>query len=90
MHDLNQMNIGILLCLYTGLRIGELCALKWQDVDLCHGQVNVTKTVQRISHDDGTTEIMVGSPKSAPSVRGVPIPEFVCTELIKFKGSAHS
>lgn len=90
MHDLNQTKIGILLCLYTGLRIGELCALKWQDVDLRHGQVSVTKTVQRISHDDGTTEIMVGSPKSATSVRDVPIPEFVCTELIKFKGSAHS
>lgn len=90
MHNLNRTNIGILLCLYTGLRIGELCALKWQDIDLRLEQVSVTKTVQRISHDDGTTEIMVGSPKSATSVRDVPIPGFVCTELNKFKSSAHS
>ncbi len=90
MHNLNQTNVGILLCLYTGLRIGELCALKWQDADCRSRQVSITKTIQRISHDDGTTEIVVGSPKSASSVRDVPIPEFVCTELTKFRCSAHS
>ena len=90
MYNPDRTNIGILLCLYTGLRIGELCALKWQDIDFQNEQISVTKTIQRISYDDGTTEIVVGSPKSVTSVRDVPIPEFVCKELIKFKGSAHS
>ena len=90
MYNPDRTNIGILLCLYTGLRIGELCALKRQDIDFQNEQIGVTKTIQRISYDDGTTEIVVGSPKSVTSVRDVPIPEFVCKELIKFKGSAHS
>ena len=90
LHNQNKTNMGILLCLYTGLRIGELCALKWQDIDLANGQVSVTKTIQRISCNDGTTELVVGSPKSVSSVRDVPIPEFVCKELLKFKGISNA
>lgn len=90
MHNQSKTNMGILLCLYTGLRIGELCALKWHDIDLANGQVIVTKTIQRISCDDGTTELAVGSPKSVSSVRDVPIPEFICKELLRFKGSANA
>ena len=90
MHNQSKTNMGILLCLYTGLRIGELCALKWHDIDLANGQVSVTKTIQRISSDDGTTELAVGSPKSVSSVRDVPIPEFICKELLNFKGISNT
>ena len=89
-HNQSKTNMGILLCLYTGLRIGELCALKWNDINLANGQVSVTKTIQRISCNDGTTELSVGSPKSVSSVRDVPIPEFICKELLKFQGSANA
>lgn len=90
MHNQSKTNMGILLCLYTGLRIGELCALKWHDIDLANGQVSVTKTIQRISCDDGTTELAVGSLKSVSSIRDVPIPEFMCKELLIFKSSANA
>lgn len=89
-HNQSKTNMGILLCLYTGLRIGELCALKWQDINFGTEQVSVTKTIQRISCDDGTTELAVGSPKSVSSIRDVPIPEFICKELLRFKGSANA
>ena len=41
-------NLGIFICLNTGLRIGEICALKWQDIDLERGFINVNKTLCRI------------------------------------------
>ncbi len=70
-------NIGIMLSLMTGLRIGELCALKWSDIDLKNGLINVTKTMQRIRNFDGknSTKIIIDVPKSKTSVREIPIPK---------------
>ena len=80
-------NIGILLSLYAGLRIGEICALQWQDIDLKTGTISVTKTMQRIPTQDKSkntkTEIIIDTPKSQKSVRKIPIPEFLRTELKK-------
>ena len=79
-------NMGILLCLYTGIRIGELCALQWDDVDLDRKELHITKTLQRISLGNGTTKIQIGTPKSRTSIRIVPMPEFICQYLMQFKG----
>lgn len=71
------MNLGIYLCLCIGLRIGEVCALRWEDIDLSAGVINITKTLQRIYVvEDGCkrTEVIIGSPKSATSFRQIPIP----------------
>ena len=73
---------GILLCLYTGLRIGELCAMRWGDVSIAERTVHVRRTVQRIRVlDAGPCEprirLVFGEPKSASSRRDVPIPEFL-------------
>ena len=70
-------NIGIMLTLMTGLRIGELCALKWSDIDLKNGLINVTKTMQRIKNFSGknSTKIIIDTPKSKTSVRQIPIPK---------------
>ena len=70
-------NIGIMLTLMTGLRIGELCALKWSDIDLKNGLINVTKTMQRIKNFSGknSTKIIITTPKSRTSVRQIPIPK---------------
>ena len=68
----------------------EVTSLPWPYFDLANGQVSVTKTIQRISCDDGTTELAVVSPKSVSSVRDVPIPEFICKELLKFQGSSNA
>lgn len=66
-------NIGILLCLNTGLRLGELCALRWSDIDFYSGTVRVERTVQRVNFG-GKTRLLIQSPKSESSIRSVPIP----------------
>lgn len=69
-------NLGILICLNSGLRIGEVCGLQWKDLDVVAGVIHVTKTVQRIWLRDGEERsftLSVGSPKTATSVRDVPI-----------------
>lgn len=69
------MNLGIYLCLCAGLRIGEVCALKWEDLDLTAGVIRVSKTLQRVYVKEGRphTEVMIGTPKSRSSIREVPI-----------------
>lgn len=76
-------NIGILLSLYAGLRLGEICALQWKDIDLTEGIISITKTMQRISveNKDTKTEIIIDTPKSQKSVRKIPIPDFLLSEL---------
>ena len=71
--------LGILLCFYTGLRLGEVCALKWGDIDLDAGTMSVTKTVSRIKNfdlDAAKTSLIVGRPKSHKSLRKIPLPTF--------------
>ena len=65
--------------MYSGLRIGELCALKWSNIDFENGIVRVSKALQRISDKSGKskTKIAVTSPKSKTSVRDIPIPSFI-------------
>ena len=72
-------NIGILLSMYTGIRIGELCALQWSDIDLEKSILTVNRTMQRLKNFDGkaATRILVGSPKSRTSARQIPLPEFL-------------
>lgn len=80
MHNQNNTNISVLLCLFTGLRVGELCGLKWSDIDFQNGTVSVCRTVQRINKH-GKSEVAIGSPKSKSSVRIVPIPDFLLAIL---------
>ncbi len=77
--NLTESNLGILLTMYSGLRIGELCALTWDDIDFQNGIIHVSKTVQRVSRSSGgsKTAIEITSPKSKTSVRDVPLPSFV-------------
>lgn len=68
-----------LLCLYTGLRVGELCALRWRDIDLENAVLHVRHSVQRIpvSVEKKKTLLIMGSPKSESSLRDIPIPSFI-------------
>lgn len=50
--NLNLRNLAILMDLYTGLRIGELCALQWKDIDFTNNTISITKTVQRVKSND--------------------------------------
>ncbi len=77
--DLTESNLGILLTMYSGLRIGELCALTWDDIDFKNGVVHVSKALQRVPDKSGKgkTALIVTSPKSKTSVRDIPVPAFV-------------
>ena len=69
-------NLGIYLCLSTGMRIGELCALKWEDVDVDNGIIMVRKTIERIYIiDEGKkrTELVIDTPKTKNSIREIPM-----------------
>ena len=69
-------NLGLLITLGSGLRIGEVCGLQWRDLDLSAGVIHVRKTVQRIYLADGSEKesyIWVSSPKTESSVRDIPI-----------------
>ena len=79
-HNQNNTSISVLLCLFTGLRVGELCGLKWRDIDFENGTLSVGRTVQRINKH-GKSEVVIGTPKSKSSVRTVPIPDFVLNIL---------
>ena len=73
MDEPTTTGIGILLTLNTGLRLGELCALQYKDIDLRNGVVHVRKTVQRIRSGDRTS-LMVLPPKSNSARRTIPLP----------------
>lgn len=69
-------NLGIFICLSTGIRIGEICALTWNDVDIESGVIHVRKTVQRIYiRDEGRahTELIIDTPKTSNSMRDIPM-----------------
>ena len=70
------LNLGIFICLNAGLRIGEVCALQWNDLDVASGVIRVNKTIQRIYLVDGDvkyTELIVDKPKTQNSIREVPM-----------------
>lgn len=68
-------DIGILLCLFTGIRIGELCALTWDEIDLVQNTLHIKKTMQRlpIPENGKKTSIRIDKPKSDCSIRTIPI-----------------
>lgn len=70
---------AVLICLLTGLRLGELCALKWSDVDLRSKILTVNRTVQRLSAEGchTTTILIETAPKSICSKREIPLSETV-------------
>lgn len=76
-------NLGFMLCLFTGMRVGELCALKWDDISLRDRTIYIHQTMQRLQTDIGEkkTRITVTSPKSSCSIRIIPIPEIILEEL---------
>lgn len=69
-------NLGIFICLSTGVRIGEICALTWEDIDTENGIIHIRKTIQRIyirENDIRHTELMIDTPKTATSIRDIPM-----------------
>ena len=70
--------------MYTGIRIGELCALKWGNISFEEKTLKIDKTMQS-DNQKRKTEIVISEPKSSCSIRLIPLPDFVIKELIKFR-----
>ncbi len=84
-----QKDLAVLLGMYTGMRLGEICALRWEDVDFEQQTVTVRRTAQRLTkpvEDDQKTSLAVGVPKSAKSFRSLPVPAFLMTMLEEYGG----
>lgn len=82
------------LCLYTGLRIGEICALKWENIDLEKGIIYVSKTMIRVKNLDknskNKTKIILSDAKTSNSVRIIPLPDKIISTLRMYKASSNS
>lgn len=80
-NNMNFTTLGILICLYTGIRIGEICALKFEDISLSDKIVHIKKTVQRIQNFNATatqkTSVIITLPKSQKSIRDIPLPDII-------------
>ena len=78
--DMDESKFGVLLALMTGMRIGEICALRWGDVDLNEKAIHIRHTMQRIKNTapggDRKTKICITAPKSKRSVRDIPITQY--------------
>jgi len=87
--DIDESKLGVLLCMYTGLRIGEICALKWCDISLSEKTLTVNRTMQRIQTLDencpSKTKITVTIPKSDCSLRIIPLPDCLTDKLKAFR-----
>jgi len=91
----NPQALPALFSLYMGLRLGEVCALKWSDVDWKNQTITIRRTAQRIAklRADGTsgkTMLMIGPPKSLKSRRVLPIPAFLFKKLQNMYSAAVS
>lgn len=78
-------DLPTLLSLYTGMRLGEVCALKWSDINWSNNTISIKRTVQRLAQKDKNnnmlTKLTITSPKSSRSRRIVSIPPFVMDQL---------
>ena len=77
--EMDECKFGILLSLFTGMRIGELCALRWENISLKDNIIKITSTMQRLQNTnadaESKTRIIVGAPKSEMSQRTIPLTE---------------
>lgn len=78
--DMDACKFGVLLALLTGIRIGELCALRWESISMREKTIRITATMQRLRNMDtdgeNRTRIVIGPPKSDTSTRTIPMTEY--------------
>ena len=78
--DIDTCKFGVLLALLTGIRIGELCALRWENISLRDNTIRISSTMQRLKdmnpNREAKTKIVIGSPKSGTSTRTIPISDY--------------
>lgn len=84
--EMDIYKLGIIICISTGLRLGEICSLKWDDVDIEEKILYVNTTVQRIAVDghDSRTALLEGEPKSIFSKREIPLSDEIVELLLPY------
>ncbi len=88
----DRYKLGVLICLYTGIRIGELCALRWKNISLRDQTIKIDSTVQRLQKDEkvdcsSKTMIYISEPKTFSSMRTIPFPFFLLPIFEQFQDS---
>lgn len=86
--NLTLSNLGIMVCLYTGIRIGEVCALRWEDISFEEQYLYVNKTMQRLQRQGDSskkTSVMISKPKSDCSIRKIPLPNDLFQHILAEK-----
>ncbi len=88
----NRFVFGIILSLYTGIRIGELCALKKSNFDMNLMTLSINHTIIRVKNADGKqkTKVICSAPKSKKSIRTIPIPDVLQSYLIHYLNEMNS
>lgn len=79
--NIDPTKAGILLLTETGIKAGELCALKKRDIDLENKILHISNTVQRLQTENGKTEVLITPLKGGNSVRDIPLSEELCELL---------
>lgn len=87
LHPTDSCKFGLLLALYTGLRIGELCALRWSCIDLHEQTIRIAATMQRLGGTGEGTRIVIGAPKSDSSLRTIPLPAQIALAVADAAGA---
>lgn len=94
LNQTDRYKLGILICLYTGIRIGELCALRWKNISLSDQTIRIDSTIQRLQIDEedcsNKTMLYISEPKTFSSVRTIPFPLFLLPLIEKFQDKPES
>lgn len=92
--DIDLYKFGVLLSLYTGIRIGELCALKWENLCLDTHTLKIRETLQRIQDTNintpAKTKVIITEPKSQCSIRDIPLPDCIVEIAKQFQNTSQS
>ena len=93
-NEFDYRKLGILVTLYTGVRIGEICGLKWEKINLSDGYIVIGDAMQRIKNldenRDSKTKIIIGKPKSDTSDRIIPLQDYIVKLLLEYESSNKS
>ena len=85
----SSRSLGILLTLYSGLRIGELCALQWKDINFKKNYISISKTLQRVyikkDNDNNVSKVIITNPKTKNANRDIPLNNEFANLLKEFK-----